>query len=186
VREALVLQEEILRHIPHVALKQRPVLAGQSQDSGSKQGQFAFACSFYDLKGFSLKPVVRDCPDLPFVTTLEDLVSLSTLCARGLLIPSKEAPSLREVFSHSVLLIMRLLGRMDQRSGPPFVAHWDPARWLSDTIECLEQPVSLFLWGENLEVDDLGGDIHNGRPSDIFGCCPSSDRDITPQAHDRQ
>jgi hypothetical protein len=105
------------------------------------QGPFEFASTFYGLKTFSLKPVIRNCHDIPFVTTLEDLILISTSCATSLLTPSPNASAVREVFSQSILLIMRLLGRMDQRSGPPFVAQWDPERWLSTILQCLEQPV---------------------------------------------
>lgn len=126
-----------------MALKQRPEIEGQPP-TVSKLGPFAFACSFYELKEFTLKLADRECLDLPFVTSFEDLASLSTVCAKRLLTPSKDASLLREAFSQSVLLIMRLLGRMDQRSGPPFVAQWNPAQWLSGILECLEQPVCHF------------------------------------------
>lgn len=140
MRDALVLQEEILRHIPHVALKQRPTMQEDLKPEGI-QGPFEFASTFYGLKAFSLKPVIRNCHDIPFVTTLEDLILISTSCATSLLNPSPNASTIREVFSQSILLIMRLLGRMDQRSGPPFVAQWDPERWLSTILQCLEQVV---------------------------------------------
>ena len=142
VREALALEEEILRHIPNAALKQRHALNGEVNESTIKQGPLAFACAFYELDDFSLRPVARQCCDVPFVSTLEDLVTLSIVCAKGLLDPSGDVSSLREVFNHSVLLIKRLLGRMDQQSDSPFAIHWDPSQWLSAVIECLEQPVS--------------------------------------------
>jgi hypothetical protein len=145
VKEALILQEEILRHVPPDALKRRRLYSGENNEPRFKQGSLAFACTFYELGDFPLRPMTEQRSDFSFVSIFEDLAALSTICANDLLDPSADASSLREVFCQTVLLIKALLSRMDQRFDSPFVTHWEPAHWLSVVIKCSEQQVCCVL-----------------------------------------
>jgi len=145
VCEALILQEEILRHIPATALKLRPRSQEKSQTPPS-QGPLEFACSFYGIEKPPLNPIQRACVDRPFVTNFEDLAALTTIAATSLMSCTPElAHSLRGAFTQSVLLIMRLLGRMDQKLNVPFDIDWNPSEWLAAVLESVEHPVRRAL-----------------------------------------
>lgn len=141
IREALILQEEILRHIPATALKLRPQPHENSEIPPS-QGPLEFACSFYGIENPFDGPIRRASVNKPFVTNFEDLTLLTTTAATSLMgcTPELSQP-LRDTFTQSVLLIMRLLGRMDQRLDAPFDVDWDPPEWLSVVLESVEHPV---------------------------------------------
>ena len=44
-----------------------------------------------------------------------------------------------------MLLVMRLLGRMDQKLDAPFEVDWNPSEWLSIVLESVEYPVRRVL-----------------------------------------
>jgi len=145
VKEALILQEEILRHIPATALKLRPQSREKSQTPPS-QGPLEFACSFYGIEKPPVDPVQRGCVDKPFVTNFEDLIVLTTIVATSLTGCAPElAHPLRGAFTQSILLVMRLLGRMDQKLDAPFDVEWDPPEWLSVVLESVENSVRKAL-----------------------------------------
>jgi hypothetical protein len=166
IREALILQEEILRHIPAIALISRPQSQGDPEIL-STQGPLEFACSFYGIENpFSIS-VQRACVNEPFVTNFEDLTFLTTNVATSLMSCTPElAQPLRGVFAQSVLLIMRLLGRMDQRLDTPFDVDWNPSEWLSVVLESVEHPVRKISWDRfcvRFHSGFTGFNFHNGR-----------------------
>lgn len=156
IREALTLQEEILRHIPATALKLRPQPYENSAVSSS-QGPLEFACSFYGIENPFHDPIQRINADKPFVTNFEDLISLTTTVTTSLrnCAPELSQP-LRVTFAQSILLVMRLLGRMDQKLDAPFDVDWDPSEWLSSVLESVELPVRKTPW------DLLCAKFHSG------------------------
>ena len=165
VGEALILQEEILRHIPATALKLRPHPQEKSRTPPS-QGPLEFACSFYGIERPPFDPIQRTCVDKPFVTNFEDLAALTIIAAKSLTNCTPElAHPLRGAFTQSVLLIMRLLGRMDQKSNVPFKIDWDPPEWLAAVLESVDHPVRKTL-SDILCVRAHSGltgfDFHNG------------------------
>lgn len=177
VREALILQEEILRHIPATALKLRPQSQEKSHTPPS-QGPLEFACSFYGIEIPPFNSIRRTCVDKPFVTNFEDLVALTTITATSLTSCTLEfAYPLRDAFTQSVLLIMRLLGRMDQKLNEPFDIDWDPPEWLAAVLESVEHPVRKILCGVlcvGAHSGFTGFDLHNGRSYNFVGGVPPS------------
>jgi len=177
IREALILQEEILRHIPATALKLRP----QSQEKSEiplTQGPLDFACSFYGIEKPPVDPIQRACVNKPFVTNFEDITFLTTTAATSLMNCTPElAQSLRGTFTQSVLLVMRLLGRVDQKLDAPFDVDWDPSEWLSAVLESAEHPVRNvlrdLLYAES-HSGSLGFNFHNGRSCHFFSGVPPS------------
>ncbi|KAF9654142.1 hypothetical protein BDM02DRAFT_3152598 [Thelephora ganbajun] len=144
IREVLILQEEILRHIPATALKRRPQSQAELEIPPS-QGPLEFACSFYGNERPPLGLVQRACVDKPFVTNFEDLTFLTTIAATNFMSCTPElAQPLRGAFTQSVLLVMRLLGRMDQKLDAPFDIDWDPSEWLSIVLDSVEHHGSTF------------------------------------------
>ena len=84
---------------------------------------------------------------MPFVTNFEDLAFLTTTAAASLMTCTPEnSHQLRATFTQSILLVMRLLGRMDQKLDAPFDVDWDPPVWLSVILESVEHPVRNTLW----------------------------------------
>ena len=165
VREALILQEEILRHIPATALKLRPQSQERSQ-TPLNQGPLEFACSFYGIEKPPVDPIQRTRVDKPFVTNFEDLTVLTTIAATSLKSSTPDfVHSLRGAFTQSILLIMRLLGRMDQKLDGPFNVDWDPSGWLTVVLESVEHPVRKALCGVlcvRIHSGFTGFDFHNG------------------------
>lgn len=187
IREALILQEEILRHIPATALKLRP-RPQEKSESPPSQGPLEFACSFYGIEKPPLDTVRRRCVDSPFVTNLEDLIFLTATAATSLTscAPMLAQP-LRGAFTHSILLIMRLLGRMDQKLDAPFDIDWDPSEWLSVVLESVEHPVRNVLYVlpyAESHSGFAGFDFHNGRPCHLVGSGPPSLTVDTPEVVD--
>ena len=177
VREALILQEEILRHIPATALKLRPQPQGRSETPPFR-GPLEFACSFYGIVQPPNDPIRRACVDKPFVTNFEDLAVLTTIAATNLRSCTPElGQPLRDTFTQSILLVMRLLGRMDQKLDAPFDVDWDPSKWLSAVLESVEHPVRSTLRDllcVKFHPEFTGFNFHNGRSSCFISGVPSS------------
>ena len=105
-----------------------------------------FACSFYGIENPFGDPIQRTSANKPFVTNFEDLAVLTTTAATSLMSCTPElSQPLRATFTQSILLIMRLLGRMDQKLDAPFDIDWDPPEWLSIVLESVEHPVRKTL-----------------------------------------
>ncbi|KAF5384809.1 hypothetical protein D9615_001099 [Tricholomella constricta] len=126
LRETLLLQEEMLRHIPHSALMQRPDLTGPIEAKRTTQRPYLFACSFYGIDPIDIPPTPGASFTVPFVSAFENLANLSIRCAQSLDGDSTDVVTLREVFSQTLLLIDRLVGRL----GTTVTISWDPAKWL--------------------------------------------------------
>lgn len=177
IREALVLQEEILRHIPAIALKLRPRPQEKSQMPPSR-GPLEFACSFYGIERPPVGSIQRTCVDKPFVTAFEDLVVLTTTVATNLENCTPElAHSLRGAFTQSILLIMRLLGRMDQKSDAPFDIDWDPSEWLTVVLESVGHTVRNKIHATpciSVHSGFTGFNFHNGRSCNFVSRVPPS------------
>jgi hypothetical protein len=112
------------------------------------------------------------------VTNFEDLALLATTAATGLIgcTPELSQP-LRATFTQSVLLVMRLLGRMDQRLDAPFDVDWDPPEWLSVVLESLEHPVRKTLCDllcVKFHSGSTGFDLHDGRSCHFLSGVPPS------------
>jgi hypothetical protein len=141
IREVLLLQEEVLRHIPATALILRPQ-SQEKPETPPSQGPLEFACSFYRIENPLGDSVQRACVDKPFVTNFEDLIFLTTATATRLMSCAPEfVQPLRDAFTQSILLVLRLLGRMDQKLDAPFDVDWAPFEWLSVVLGAAEHPV---------------------------------------------
>ena len=177
IREALALQEEILRHIPATALKQRP-RSHEKSEPPRLQGPLEFACSFYGIEKPPLDPIQRTCIDKCFVTNFEDLAFLTATAATSLASCTSEfAQPLRGAFAHAILLVMRLLGRMDQKLDAPFDIDWDPSEWLSVVLHSVEHSVRRVppdLLGSEFHFGFIGFNFHNGRSYHFTGGVPPS------------
>ena len=177
VREALILQEEILRHIPATALKLR-LQSQEGFETPPTQGPLEFACSFYGIEKPHVDPIQRACVDKPFVTNFEDITILATTAATSFMSCTPElVQPLRGTFTQSVLLVMRLLGRVDQKLDSPFDIDWDPSEWLSVVLESVKHPVRNAL-RSLLYVESHSGftglNFHNGRSRHFISGVPPS------------
>ena len=189
IREALILQEEILRHIPATALKLRHQPQRKSETPPS-QGPLEFACAFYGIEMPPVGYVQRAYVGGPFVTNFEDLAFLTIVAATSLMSCTPElAQPLRGTFTHSMLLVMRLLGRMDQKLDAPFEVDWNPSEWLSIVLESVEYPVRRVLHDllcVGFHSGLAGFDFHNDRSCRFIGSVPPSLTVDTTQVVDRQ
>ncbi|KAF8215761.1 Dopey, N-terminal-domain-containing protein [Mycena galopus ATCC 62051] len=141
VRESLILLEEMLRQIPHAALMQRPELSGDMDMAAKSQRPYVFAATFY---GFP--PTLDDAPPLsgpftiPFASAFQNLITLSTSCSRFLTEGCETPGPLREVSAESLLLLDRLVERLDSH----ITLIWSPDQWLSLALATLEHESCNF------------------------------------------
>lgn len=112
------------------------------------------------------------------MTNFEDLTFLTTVAAMSLTDCTLELTQpLRGTFTHSMLLVMRLLGRMDQKLDAPFDVDWDPSEWLSVVLESVEHYVCSMLHGllcVEFHSGLAGLNFHDGRSSRFTGGVPPS------------
>ena len=83
VLDALALEVEILKHIPHTALESRPPLP-QGRSSAPDVDALSYACAFYDIQldDIALLTATKR-SSIPFISAFEDSICLSTLAASG-------------------------------------------------------------------------------------------------------
>ncbi|KAJ7742186.1 Dopey, N-terminal-domain-containing protein [Mycena olivaceomarginata] len=141
VRESLILLEEMLRQIPPAALMQRPELSGDMDLIAKSQRPYIFAATFY---GF--EPTLDDTPPplgpftIPFASAFQNLIVLSTSCSRFLTEGCATPGPLREVSAQSLLLLHRLVQRLDSQ----ITLTWSPNQWLSLVLRTLEHESCNF------------------------------------------
>ena len=136
-RECFILLEEVLKHVPHTGLMQRPELAGDADAARSSQPPYLFACTFYDMQPDQGVPSTSGSFAVPFATTFENLISIITQCSNSLMKSQDDTLVLREVLSRSLTLIERLIARL----ATPTNVSWDPSQWLKDLLQTFELEV---------------------------------------------
>ncbi|KAF7968943.1 hypothetical protein HWV62_28842 [Athelia sp. TMB] len=143
VKEALLLQEEILRHISIAALSKRPQINQGAQEATSSQSPYLFACTFYEIKPMPDLATHRDSSVIPFTSVFQDLIHLSTVCGKQLKGTNNMA-LLQDVFAHLLLLIGDLVKKLEAKSIGPFDLAWQPRSWLSTILGTFEEETSTF------------------------------------------
>ncbi|KAG5652198.1 hypothetical protein H0H81_005933 [Sphagnurus paluster] len=139
-REIMLMQEEMLRHVPHSSLMQRPDLTGPIEEKRTTQRPYLFACSFYGIEPVTTPPLSTISFAIPFVSAFENLATFSLNCALSLIDGSEDVVTLREVYSQSLVLVDRLVGRLGTAVSPA----WDPAKWLQVILQGLEHESANF------------------------------------------
>jgi hypothetical protein len=144
VREALLLQEEILQHVPLSALLKRPELTEGAQAATVSQSPYGFACTFYGIKPTSKLSIHKDSSSVPFASALGDVIGLSTSCGRSLLISTRPL-ALRGVFAQLLLLVGMLVDKLEGKQDAPIEVSWNPIEWLSIVLNTFELKVCFLL-----------------------------------------
>lgn len=119
---------------------QRPELTGEIQEASKTQRPYTFACTFYGITTIDDVPLPQGSFTIPFGSAFENLASLSVNFAQVLSNDSKNLPFLREIFSGSLMLMDKLVGRL----GTEISVAWKPEEWLSVVLDCLEHDVRPF------------------------------------------
>ncbi|KNZ76347.1 Protein dopey [Termitomyces sp. J132] len=140
IKEALLLQEEVLRHVPHSALMQRPNLTGPIETKRTTQRPYLFACSFYGVDPIAIPESLPNSFAVPFVSAFENLATITRRCAQKLITSCSDIVVLREVFSLSLLLLDRLSSRLTTS----VTLRWNPDDWLQVILEGLEHELANF------------------------------------------
>ncbi|KAK7025465.1 hypothetical protein VNI00_015993 [Paramarasmius palmivorus] len=133
VQRTLALLGVMLRQIPHTALLHRPEVTSGIQEASESERPYKFACTFYGLKPNVEMPEPTGSFTKPFGSAFESLIGLSLKLSQILLTSPKEVNLAREHFAQSLLLIDRLVGRLNSRLD----LEWDPEKWLSVVLETL-------------------------------------------------
>ncbi|KAI0660570.1 Dopey, N-terminal-domain-containing protein [Cubamyces menziesii] len=145
--DALSLLPEILKRIPHGALKSRPALSTQAQALEAEMDAVVFAYKFYGIKS-DTPPVGTKRSAAPFAIAMEDLVSLTFSSATALLKGDEDVTlsrSRRDVLLLSSSILDALASRLDDEVDGQLIVSWDPDAWLSTMFECLEQRNVAFV-----------------------------------------
>jgi hypothetical protein len=116
----------------------RPQLTTDFEVTTASQGPYAFACTFYGIKPTSIVPTTCN-SNVPFISAFESLICVSTSFAQSLLAKPGKISPLREVYTQSLLLVDRLVGRL----GSSVVVSWDPSKWLSFVLQILDHEVGV-------------------------------------------
>ncbi|KAG6841563.1 hypothetical protein C0991_009598 [Blastosporella zonata] len=140
LRETLLLQEEMLRHIPHSSLMQRPDLTGPIEAKRTTQRPYIFACSFYGIDPIAIPPSISTSFAVPFISAFENLATFTRNCAQALIASSPDVVTLREVYSLSLSLLDRFAGRL----GTSVTLTWDPNTWVQTILGGLEHESANF------------------------------------------
>ena len=119
---------------------QRPELSGELDLAAKSQRPYVFAATFYGFKP-TLDTASPSGPfTIPFASAFQNLVMLSINCSRFMLEGCATPGPLREVSSQSLLILDRLVGRLNSQ----ITLVWNPDTWLSCVLAALEHEVFLF------------------------------------------
>ncbi|KAJ6623058.1 Dopey, N-terminal-domain-containing protein [Mycena sp. CBHHK59/15] len=140
IRESLLLLEEMLRQIPHVALMQRPELSAELETAAKSQRPYVFAATFYGFKPTLDTAAPSGLFTVPFASAFQNLVALSINCSRFSSEGCDTPGPLREVSSQSLLILDRLVRRLDSQ----ITLTWNPDQWLSSALASLEHESCNF------------------------------------------
>ncbi|KAL0565856.1 hypothetical protein V5O48_016166, partial [Marasmius crinis-equi] len=140
LQRTLSLLLTMLRQIPHSALLGRPEVTSEIQEASASQRPYIFACTFYGIKPSVDVTEPSGSFTIPFGSAFEALISISTSLAQSLVESSGKLFVLREVFSQSLLLIDRLVGRLNTT----MTLSWEPRKWLSTVLDILKHESANF------------------------------------------
>ncbi|KAI3621823.1 hypothetical protein WG66_015956 [Moniliophthora roreri] len=140
VQRTLVLLGAMLRQIPHTALLHRPEVTSEIQEASESERPYRFVCTFYGLTPKVPTPEPTGSFTMPFGSAFENLIGLSLIFSRSLAMGPSNLSLLREHFAQSLLLIDRLVGRLNSH----VVLSWEPTKWLSAVLENLNHESANF------------------------------------------
>ncbi|OCH88751.1 hypothetical protein OBBRIDRAFT_64803 [Obba rivulosa] len=150
VREALLLQREILRRMPPSSgVLLRPLLGNDTQQVSPLQGPYLFACSIYAIEP-KLQPQQRKSATIPGDTAIEDLITITAHAAKMLSSTDTETVTIREVLFQSLTLLCSVVDEVEESQTDALSISWDPAEWLSTMLRCLEHQAAAFVMVDNI------------------------------------
>ncbi|KAG7099897.1 hypothetical protein E1B28_001698 [Marasmius oreades] len=140
LQRTLFLLTTMLRQIPQSALLSRPEVTSGIQKASVSQRPYVFACTFYGIKATVTAPEPSGSYSKPFGSAFEGLISLSMSLSHNLIEASANLNLLREVFSQSLLLVDRLVGRLNTK----MTLCWEPRKWLATVLDNLKHESANF------------------------------------------
>ena len=146
VREAMLLLEEMLQHIAHNTLLNRPELGDTMQEASVTERPYTYACTFYGTQAAFAVPKVSAEFISPFASVFGSFTALTEHLAK-----SASSEVAREVYSRMLFMLDELLEFL---SGPTKVS-WIPDEWLSVALHVLEQDASLLVYSVPKTLTDL-------------------------------
>ena len=145
-RGSLPVVSDILRllHALKDEISSSSLLQLSSDDSLSNAyGPLKFALNFYGLNIQLPCNDTRTTPQLPFVTTFQDILSISAVCATAMTTSSDHRKTFRELLVQALSLLSELVTvTMLEREKTPTV-DWNPSEWVSCLIAALETEVGI-------------------------------------------
>jgi len=134
-----VLLEDMLQHIPHASLLQRPEL--NQGKASTTQRPFNFAGLFFKIQDESYPlPDLLSVSTNPFSSSFECLVSLSVTYSTRIIKNPQTASVLREPLCRILALIDGLVGRLVA----PIKVSWKPSVWLEALLSTFDEVRRIF------------------------------------------
>ncbi|KAF9270860.1 hypothetical protein L218DRAFT_952937 [Marasmius fiardii PR-910] len=140
LQQTLFLLTTMLRQIPQSALLSRPEVTSGIQEASMSQRPYVFACTFYGIKASEPAPGPSGSYSIPFGSAFEGLINLSMSLAHNLIEASGNINLSREVLSQTLLLIDRLVGRLNTK----MTLSWEPRKWLAAVLDNLKHESANF------------------------------------------
>ncbi|KAK0466281.1 Dopey, N-terminal-domain-containing protein [Desarmillaria tabescens] len=141
-KETLSLLETILHQVPHVALMQRPEASEGDTSARDSQRPYIFACTVYGIGPLAIEPAPSSRSfRIPFASSFESLVSLSSIFSHALVSAADKVVALREALCQTLLLLDTLVGRLGTST---IKVTWHPSHWLSVVLDCISHGSANF------------------------------------------
>ncbi|KAJ8582095.1 hypothetical protein M405DRAFT_582865 [Rhizopogon salebrosus TDB-379] len=136
VRECLVLQEEIFKHIPLETLSQRPGLNAALQTSAPSLSPLAFSYAFYGIDCTESRPSSHVLN--PLVAVLEHTFYMSQALSQSL------STRLRPALSQVLRVLSNIVHAVDKTFDTTLNLSWKPSEWLHSMLDCLDLEADNF------------------------------------------
>jgi len=141
VSDVLRLLHVLRDEIPLSSLLQLPLDDSQS----NARSPLDLALKFYRLKIQLPCNHVRKALQLPFVTTFEDTVSFSAVCATAMTTSVDNRKIFRDLLVQSLSLLNELVTAFALEREITLIVDWNPSDWLHCLVAALETEVSVVL-----------------------------------------
>ena len=141
VSDVLRLLHVLRDEIPLSSLLQLPVDDSRS----NSRGPLDLALNFYGLNIQLPCSHVRKALQLPFVTSFEDTVSFSAVCASAMTTSIDHRKMFRDLLVQSLSLLNELVTALPLEREMTLIVDWNPSDWLHCLVAALESEVSACI-----------------------------------------
>ncbi|KDQ63058.1 hypothetical protein JAAARDRAFT_53285 [Jaapia argillacea MUCL 33604] len=140
--KAILLQVEMLKCIPLVALLRFPALPERAQTASPVRNTVEFATTFYGIQPAFISALDSRRLVTPLAMVFEDVLKASAMSAQGLI--AGEGAGGRDFLEHCLLVLNDLVKQADLKLEKSLLIDWDPVAWLSTMLSAVTSEVVTF------------------------------------------